>query len=53
MALMNLYNKLRPKGSQISPINWQKQFLETDEQGVPTGYFIREINSGLFFKERD
>lgn len=53
MALMNLYNKLRPKGSQISPINWQKQFLETDEQGVPTGYFIREINYGLFFKERD
>lgn len=53
MALMNLYNKLRPKGSQISPINWQKQFLETDKQGVPTGYFIREINSGLFFKERD
>lgn len=53
MALMNLYNKLRSKGSQISPINWQKQFLETDKQGVPTGYFIREINSGLFFKERD
>lgn len=53
MALMNLYNKLRPKGSQISPINWQKQFLETDKEGVPTGYFIREINSGLFFKERD
>nr|DAF73571.1 MAG TPA: hypothetical protein [Caudoviricetes sp.] len=22
MALMNLYNKLRPKGSQISPVNW-------------------------------
>lgn len=53
MALMNLYNKLRPKGSQINPVNWQKQFLETDKQGVPTGYFIREINSGLFFKERD
>lgn len=53
MDLMNLYNKLRPKGSQISPVNWQKQFLETDKQGVPTGYFIREINSGLFFKERD
>ena len=53
MALINLYNKLRPKGSQISPINWQKQFLETDNEGVPTGYFIREINSGLFFKERD
>lgn len=53
MSLMNLYNKLRPKGSQISPVNWQKQFLETDKQGVPTGYFIREINSGLFFKERD
>lgn len=53
MALMNLYNKLRPKDSQISPINWQKQFLETDKEGVPTGYFIREINSGLFFKERD
>lgn len=53
MALMNLYNKLRPNGSQISPVNWQKQFLETDKQGVPTGYFIREINSGLFFKERD
>ena len=53
MDLMNLYNKLRPNGSQISPINWQKQFLETDKDGVPTGYFIREINSGQFFKERD
>ena len=53
MDLINLYNKLRPTGSQISPVNWQKQFLETDKQGVPTGYFIREINSGQFFKERD
>ena len=53
MALMNLYNKVRPVGSQISPINWQKQFLELDDKGVPTGYFIREINSGQFFKERD
>ena len=46
MELMNLYNKLRPTGSQISPINWQKQFLELDENGVPTGYFIRAINAG-------
>lgn len=28
--------------------NWQKQFMEFDKNGVPTGYFIRPINYGQY-----
>lgn len=51
--LVRLYNKIRPSGSQISWNNWQKRFMELDREGLPTGYFIREINEGLFFKDMD
>ena len=51
--LVRLYNKIRPTGSQISPYNWQKRFMELDRDGLSTGYFIREINEGQFFKDRD
>lgn len=51
--LVRLYNKLRSSGSQISPYNWQKRFMEFDEKGLPTGYFAREINSGQFYLDKD
>ena len=51
--LVRLYNKIRPSGSQISPHNWQKRFMELDRNGVSTGYFIRELNEGQFFKDKD
>ena len=51
--LVRLYNKIRPSGSQVSWNNWQKRFMELDREGLPTGYFIREVNEGLFFKDRD
>lgn len=51
--LMRLYNKVRPTGSQIDPHNWQKRFMEFDRNGIPTGYFVREINIGQFYKDKD
>lgn len=51
--LIRLYNKIRPTGSQISPFNWQKRFMEFDRNGIPTGYFIRDINIGQFYKDKD
>lgn len=51
--LVRLYNEVRPTGSQISLHNWQKRFMEFDENGIPTGYFIRDINYGQFYKNKD
>jgi len=51
--LVRLYNKIRPTGSQISPYNWQKRFMELDRDGLPTGYFIRDINEGQFYIDKD
>jgi len=51
--LVALYNKIRPIGSQISPYNYQKRFMEFDKDGIPTGYFIREVNQGQFYRDKD
>lgn len=51
--LIALYNKIRPTGSQISPFNYQRRFMELDKNGVPTGYFIRDINYGQFYLDKD
>lgn len=51
--LVRLYNGVRPTGSQISPYNWQKRFMEFDKNGLPTGYFVREINDGQFYLDKD
>ena len=55
--LINLYNKIRPFASQISPENFQKMFIELDGEdgnsGMPTGYFLRDRNYGRFYKEKD
>lgn len=50
---MRQYHKIRPTGSQISPLNYQKRFIELDDDGVPTLYFTREINEGKFFRRKD
>lgn len=52
-SLIRLYNQIRPTGSQIDIHNWQKRFMEFDEDGIPTGYFNRSINYGLFYKNKD
>lgn len=55
--LINLYNKIRPAGSQISFTNFQKTFMELDGEdgttGQPTSYFVRDRNYGRFYKEKD
>lgn len=51
--LMRLYDKIRPAGSRMSPVNWQKKFMEFDRDGIPTGYFIRDINYGQFYRDKD
>lgn len=51
--LVRLYNKVRPIGSQISPYNWQKRFMEFDKDGISTGYFVREVNAGQFYLDKD
>lgn len=51
--LVRKYNKIRPIGSQMSPVNYQKRFLAMDEHGVPTGYLIDKLNRGLFYIQRE
>lgn len=55
--LMNLYNKVRSTGSQISFSNFQKLFIELDSEdgksGLPTGYWVRDRNYGRFYAEKD
>lgn len=51
--LVSAYNKVRPVGSQISPVNYQKRFMALDRNGVPTGYLINNLNRGQFYIDRD
>ena len=55
--LINLYNKIRPVGSQVSFANFQKTFIELDgedgKSGMPTGYWLRDRNYGKFYKDKD
>lgn len=51
--LMRLYEQVRPIGAQISPVNWQKIFMEQDKKGRSTGYFVRELNYGQFYQDKD
>ena len=51
--LMRLYEQVRPIGAQISPVNWQKIFMERDKKCRSTGYWIRELNYGQFYQDKD
>jgi hypothetical protein len=43
--ILNAYRKANGLSKKLTR-NWQKQFMEFDRNGVPTGYFIRPINYG-------
>ena len=46
--LQDSWLKLRPAGSDLLTLrNYMKTFIELDEDGQPTGNFIREYNYGL------
>lgn len=51
--LIYIYDKCRPLFSQSNPFNFQKLFMEKDRNGVPTGYFVREINEGQAYIDKD
>lgn len=51
--LMRAYQKIGPVGKQMGFKNFQKQFLELDHDGIPTGYFVRDINEGQFLIDKD
>lgn len=48
--LQSLYNACKPK---VSMSNFMKTFIELDRTGKPTGYFLRDINYGQFYRDRD
>ena len=50
--ILNAYEKANKISKQLTR-NWQKQFMEFDRNGVPTGYFIRPINYGQYLLDID
>lgn len=46
MQLLNLYDKAVPFLSKFSPTNFQRNFIELDENGKPTGYFVSPVKEG-------
>lgn len=38
---------------RILPYNFQKLLMQLDRRGLPTGYFISEINRGQYLQDRD
>ena len=50
--IVNAYEKANKISKQLTR-NWQKQFMEFDRNGVPTGYFIRPINYGQYLLDVD
>lgn len=47
--LIKAYKKCRT----IFGGNWQRKLMEVDENGVPTGYFVRPIDYGKFRREKE
>lgn len=50
--IVNAYKKANGLSKKLTR-NWQKQFMEFDRDGVPTGYFIRPINYGQYLLDVD
>ena len=50
--IVNAYEKANKISKQLTR-NWQKQFMEFDRNGIPTGYFIRPINYGQYLLDID
>jgi len=47
--LQALYDKCKPA---VSFSNFMKTFVETDSKGKPTGFFLRDINYGQFYQDK-
>lgn len=50
--IVNAYKKANDLSKKLTR-NWQKQFMEFDRDGIPTGYFIRPINYGQYLLDVD
>lgn len=51
--LADKYKKCASIGKKIMSVNFMKQFCELDDDGNPTGYFVRKYNYGKLYKIRD
>jgi hypothetical protein len=53
--LMRLYKNCEGSLSRLGadPTNYLKNFVELDDEGMPTGNFLRPVNYGQFTKDRD
>lgn len=48
--LQSLFNKCKPT---ISSRKFMKNFVELDLNGKPTGYFLRDVNYGQFYADKE
>lgn len=50
---MRLYKKCEGSLSRLGadPTNYLKNFVELDDDGMPTGNFLRPVNYGQFAKD--
>lgn len=51
--LSSIYKKAKPKSDWLTPKNFMRLFCELDENGQPTGYWIRRKNYGQMFRDKD
>lgn len=51
--IMKLYFAALPEMKKLGLKELQSVFQEMDEKGIPTGYFVRKLNYGKFYKDLD
>lgn len=51
--IMKLYFAALPEMRKLGLKEVQSVFQEMDEKGVPTGYFVRKLNYGKFYRDLD
>lgn len=51
--IIKLYVEALPEMKKLGLKELQSVFQEMDEKGVPTGYFVRQLNHGKFYRQLD
>lgn len=51
--IIRIYFKALPELRKLSSKEIQSIFQEMDEKGLPTGYFVRKLNYGRFYRDLD
>lgn len=51
--IITLYWKALPEMRKLGLKELQSVFQELDEKGIPTGYFVRKLNHGKFYRQLD